>query len=196
MPNNGNTNLLLQHFWMNFLCLVCLLIKKLILESKTTWQSMRKFPYAVWSVSTFPHLEKEETFFFLKTTHWHGLNFLYNYLFTRLENLKTSLKIKPQTFLREKLSTFSMSKWYMCTFWLLITLCIMPKGLVTWLQSKQQLCIHFLYESLIGQCEYGSWCMAQNALGQLDCWIFKSNISRAKWWRSLIFCVLIQIHRN
>ena len=40
----------------------------------------------------------------------------------------------------------------------------MPKGLVTKLQGKQQLCIHMLYESLDGQCEYttqpkGSfWC--------------------------------------
>ena len=40
----------------------------------------------------------------------------------------------------------------------------MPKGLVTKLQGKQQQCIHLLYESLVGQCEYttqpkGSfWC--------------------------------------
>ena len=40
----------------------------------------------------------------------------------------------------------------------------MPKDLVTLLQGKQQLCIHMLYESLVGQCEYttqpkGSfWC--------------------------------------
>ena len=40
----------------------------------------------------------------------------------------------------------------------------MPKGLVILLQGKQQLCIHMLYESLVGQCEYttqpkGSfWC--------------------------------------
>ena len=45
-----------------------------------------------------------------------------------------------------------------------ITLCIMPKGLVTQLQGKQQLCIHILYESLVGQCEYTTqpkksfWC--------------------------------------
>ena len=30
----------------------------------------------------------------------------------------------------------------------------MPKGLVTYLQGKQQLCIHLLYDSLFGQCEY------------------------------------------
>ena len=42
----------------------CLLIKKLILGSKTNSQNMRKFPCAVWSVKTFPHMDKEETFFF------------------------------------------------------------------------------------------------------------------------------------
>ena len=46
-----------------FCVLFCLLIKKLILGCKTIWQSMRKFPYPVWSVSTFPHMDKEETFF-------------------------------------------------------------------------------------------------------------------------------------
>ena len=30
----------------------------------------------------------------------------------------------------------------------------MPKGLVTKMQGKQQPCIHMLYESLVGQCEY------------------------------------------
>ena len=53
--------------------LFCLLIKKLILGSKTIWQSMRKFPRSVWSVRTFPHMDKEETFFFLKTAHWHNI---------------------------------------------------------------------------------------------------------------------------
>ena len=43
--------------------LFCLLIKKLILGSKTIWQSLRKFPCAVWSVRTFLNLDKEETFF-------------------------------------------------------------------------------------------------------------------------------------
>ena len=41
-----------------------------------------------------------------------------------------------------------------------------------------------------------SWDMAQNALGLSNCGIFKSNISRAKLWKSLIFCMLIQIPRN
>ena len=42
--------------------LFSLLIRKLILGCKTIWQSMRKFLWAVWSVSTFPHMGKEETF--------------------------------------------------------------------------------------------------------------------------------------
>ena len=49
----------------------------------------------------------------------------------------------------------------------------MPKGLVTQLQCKQQLCIHMLYESLVGQCEYtaqlkGSYqCHAIDAKGAI-----------------------------
>ena len=30
----------------------------------------------------------------------------------------------------------------------------MPEGLVKQLQGKQEQCIHLLYESLVGQCEY------------------------------------------
>ena len=41
----------------------CLLIKKLILRSKTIWQSMKEFPCAVWSVATFSHMNKEKIFF-------------------------------------------------------------------------------------------------------------------------------------
>ena len=48
-----------------FGALFCLLIKKLILEYDIIWQSMRKFLQAVWSVSTFPHMDKE-TFLFWK----------------------------------------------------------------------------------------------------------------------------------
>ena len=46
--------------------LFCLLIKKLILGSKTIWQSMRKFLCGVWSVRTFLHVDKDEAFFFLE----------------------------------------------------------------------------------------------------------------------------------
>ena len=40
--------------------------------------------------------------------------------------------------------------------------------------------------------------VGQNALGQSDCRIFKSTISlsRTMWWKSLIFCILIQIYWN
>ena len=49
----------------------------------------------------------------------------------------------------------------------------MPKGLVTKLQGKQQLCMHILYESLFGQCEYtaqpkGSfWCYVIDKKGAI-----------------------------
>ena len=71
--------------------LFCLLIKILILGSKTIWQSSRNFPCAVESVRTFSHMYKKETFFFLKTAHWYSLNFLDDFLFIRLEKLKLSL---------------------------------------------------------------------------------------------------------
>ena len=45
-----------------FGALFCLLTKKFMLEFDTIWQSMRKFLWAVWSVSTSPHMDKEETF--------------------------------------------------------------------------------------------------------------------------------------
>ena len=64
-------------------------------------------------------MDKDEKKIFLKTVHSYGLNFLDNYLFIRPENLKTNVG-----------STFAVSKWYMYTFWHLITLCNMPKGLV------------------------------------------------------------------
>ena len=49
----------------------------------------------------------------------------------------------------------------------------MPKCLVTQLQGKQQLCIHMLYESLVGQCEYATqpkgsfWCHVIDAKGAI-----------------------------
>ena len=46
-----------------FDALFSLLFKKLILECDTIWQSLRKFLWAVWSVTIFPHMDKEETFF-------------------------------------------------------------------------------------------------------------------------------------
>ena len=113
---------------------------------------------------------------FLKTAHWYGLNFLY--FFIRPENLKISENLDALTFLREKVSPFVKSKWYMYTLWLLITLCNMLKGLVTQLQGKQHLCVHMLYESLVGQCEYKTqpkgffWCHVIDTNGAILLAIF------------------------
>ena len=66
---------------------------------------------------------------FLKTAYWYGLNFLD--LFLKPENLKIfkiSENLAALTFLKEKISTFAESKWYMYTLWFLITLCNVPKG--------------------------------------------------------------------
>ena len=68
---------------------------------------------------------------FLNTAYWYGLKFLYLFIRPENLNLKISENLAALTFLREKVSTFAKSKWYMYTFWLLITLCNMPKGLVT-----------------------------------------------------------------
>ena len=49
----------------------------------------------------------------------------------------------------------------------------MPKGLVTKLQGKQQLCIHMLHESIVGQCEYTTqakgffWCHVIDTKGAM-----------------------------
>ena len=71
---------------------------------------LRKFPCAIWSVKTFPHMDKEETFFLENYTLAWSEFLLDNYLFIKPENLKASLKISPLTFLREKVSTFAVSK--------------------------------------------------------------------------------------
>ena len=47
MSRKSNNSQLLQHILDHFGVLFCLLIKKVILGSKTIWQSMRKFPCAV-----------------------------------------------------------------------------------------------------------------------------------------------------
>ena len=45
-----------------FAALLSLLIKKFMLGCETIWQSMSKFLWAVWSVSTLLHMDKEEAF--------------------------------------------------------------------------------------------------------------------------------------
>ena len=49
-------------FGSSFGVLFCLLIKKFILGCDTIWQSIGKFLWGVGSVSTFPHMDKEEKF--------------------------------------------------------------------------------------------------------------------------------------
>ena len=68
-----------------FGALFCLLFKKLILECDTIWKSMSKFLQAVWSMSTFPRMDKEETFFSWKL-HIDMIWIFYIYLFIRPEN--------------------------------------------------------------------------------------------------------------
>ena len=109
---------------------LCLLIRKLILGSKTIWQSMSKFPCAVWYVGTFLHMNKEKTSFFLEywTLVWFEI-FWENYLFMGPENLQMSLKISLK-FSWEKRYHFLLCSNDINT-WLLITLCNIPTGLAT-----------------------------------------------------------------
>ena len=46
------------------------------------WSSMRKFPCAVWKVGTFPHMDKEETFFFLENCTLVWSKFFYIIIFS------------------------------------------------------------------------------------------------------------------
>ena len=86
MSKNSDTCPLLQDSGSIFDVFFSLLIKKLLLGSKTMWQSMRKFPCK----NIFSYGQRKN-FFYLKTAYWYRLIFLDNYLFIRLENLKASL---------------------------------------------------------------------------------------------------------
>ena len=55
----------------------------------------------------FPHIDKEEIFF-IENALWYSLVFFDNYLLIRPGNLKLSLNIEPQTFVREKVSAFAV----------------------------------------------------------------------------------------
>ena len=79
----------------------CLLIKMLILECDTIWQRMRKFLWAVWRVSTFPHMGKEETFFSWKL-HIDMVWIFYTF--------SLELKIWAQTFWKFSCFNFSEGK--------------------------------------------------------------------------------------
>ena len=67
-------------------CLLIKKLKKLILGSKTIWQSMRKFPCEIWSLATFGQRRNIETFFLEKyMLAWFEF-FLDNYFFMRPRN--------------------------------------------------------------------------------------------------------------
>ena len=97
-------------FGSSFGVLFYLLIKKLILECKSIWQSMRKFLWAVWRVSTYPHMEKEEGF--LPWKLHIGIVSIFQIITLFLLDLKiwklNFLEIWPQTFLKEKLCCVQM----------------------------------------------------------------------------------------
>ena len=58
------------------------------------------------------HRQKRNIFLLENCTWVQSVFVLENYLFIRLENLKTRLQIQQKTFLREKVSNFTVSKWY------------------------------------------------------------------------------------
>ena len=97
-------------FRSNFGVLFCLLIKKLILGSKIIWQSMRKFPCAVWSVRAFPNTWTEKNFFFLQIS-WN------------FNIYKQVCKLSDKLFWEERYELFLCPN-DMHTLWLLITLLI------------------------------------------------------------------------
>ena len=110
-----------------FGALFCLLIKNLILECDTIWQSMRvstsslkcEYISSYWqrNISWKLHIDMVWIFytFSLDLKIW-------TYIFG---------KFSCFNFSERKGSTLAKSKWYMYTLWLLITLCNMPKGLAT-----------------------------------------------------------------
>ena len=97
-------------FRSNFGVLFCLLIKKLILGSKIIWQSMRKFPCAVWSVRAFPNTWTEKNFFFLQIS-WN------------FNIYKQVCKLSNKLFWEKRYELFLRPN-DMQTLWLLITLLI------------------------------------------------------------------------
>ena len=91
-----------------FGALFCLLIKKLILECDSIWQSMRDF-YKQFEVSVHFLIWKKKKHFFLENctlTEWYSLRFLYLFIKTWKFELKFSENLSPLTFLREKVQLF------------------------------------------------------------------------------------------
>ena len=75
MSKNGNTSLLLEHFWISFDVLFCLLIKNLILECKTIWQ-YEKVSMSNLKCEYISSNGQRRNISILKTAHWYVLNFL------------------------------------------------------------------------------------------------------------------------
>ena len=88
-----------------FGALFCLLIKKFILECDTVWQSMRKFLQAVWSVSTFPRMDKEK--FLSWKLHVDMVWIFYTFSLDLNFELKFSENLAALNFLREKVQLLS-----------------------------------------------------------------------------------------
>ena len=94
--------------------LFCLLIKMLILECDTIWQSMRVSMSSL-KCEYISSYRQRRNISFLKTAHWYGLNFLY--LFVRPENLnlKISENLATLTFVNEKVLQLLPSPNDICT---------------------------------------------------------------------------------
>ena len=98
------------------------------------WHYLTKYEKVSMSSLTREYISsywQRRNIFFLKTAHWYGLNFLYLFIGPENLNLKFYENLAALTFPREKVSSFAKSKLYMYTVWFLITLCNVPKGLVT-----------------------------------------------------------------
>ena len=131
MSKNGNTSLLLQHFWINFWCLILFTYEKVNIRM---WHYLTKYEKVSTSSLKCEYISsyrQRRNISFLKTAHWYDLNLIYLFIRPESLNLKISENLAALTFWREKVSTFAESKWYIYTLWLSITLCNMPKGLVT-----------------------------------------------------------------
>ena len=124
-----------QIFKSIFGLLFCLLDRKLILGSKHIWQSLRKFPCAVWSVGTFSQIEKkkEMSLFHENCTLVCGPIFFWIITFLRDRKFKILSENLGTNFSEWKDIDFCSIQIYgdITTLWLLITLCNMPKGVVT-----------------------------------------------------------------
>ena len=107
MSKNSNTSLLHQHLWINFWYLVLFTYWKVI---KFPWESFH-VQFRMWG-HFLVWTKKKHCFSWKLHIAMVWFFFFDKHLFIRPENSKASLKIESQTFLRQKLSTFVVSKWY------------------------------------------------------------------------------------